>query len=278
MNPIKISVIMGIYNCAQTLCDAIDSILNQSFSNWEFIICDDGSEDNSYEIAKSYAQRFPQKIKLISHKHNMGLNQTLNDCLELASGEFIARMDGDDISLPQRFELQLKAFEEESDLAVVSCPMIYFDQNGIWGQGSNQGQEYPRVEQLASGVIHCHAPAMIRAEVLKKVGGYSLDKKYLRVEDWNLWVKIYASGAYGKNLDIPLYMVRDDENALRRKKFSTSINEFRMSLLAISTFQLPLYYYIYSCRPILVGLLPRTVYSWLHRKRLAANKRTKLKK
>ena len=110
-----ISIIMGIYNCAETLSDAIDSIIAQTYDNWELIMCDDGSTDNTYNIAQEYKERYPDKIVLLKNEKNMGLNYTLNKCLEVASGEYIARMDGDDISLPTRFEKEIGFLNEHSD-------------------------------------------------------------------------------------------------------------------------------------------------------------------
>ena len=98
-----VSILMGIYNCADTLEEAIESIENQTYDNWELIMCDDGSKDNTYEIAKKYNEKNPEKFVLIKNEKNLGLNMTLNNCLKVAKGELIARMDGDDISLPERF-------------------------------------------------------------------------------------------------------------------------------------------------------------------------------
>lgn len=78
----KVSVIMGIYNCEQTLKESIESILNQSYQDFELIMCDDGSKDNTYEIAKQYEDKYPQKIILLKNKTNKGLNYTLNKCLK----------------------------------------------------------------------------------------------------------------------------------------------------------------------------------------------------
>ena len=90
-----VSVIMGIFNCENTLSDAIKSILNQSYTDWELIMCDDGSQDDTYKIALEYQHKFPDKIILLKNKTNMGLNATLNTCLSKATGTYIARMDGD---------------------------------------------------------------------------------------------------------------------------------------------------------------------------------------
>jgi len=266
----KISILMGIYNCAGTLPEAIDSILDQTYPDWELILCDDGSTDDTYALAESYRLRYPEKIILVKNDRNKGLNYTLNHCLEHASGQYIARMDGDDISLPQRFEKELAALEAEPDIDVVSCPMIYFDENGEFGRGS-AGCEYPKRELLVHGPVHCHAPCMIRAEVMRSVGGYSVDKKLLRVEDWHLWLKVYAAGGQGRNLSEPLYKMRDDRNAASRRKFRYRLNEAYLSALAVKTLDLPKWKYLFVLRPILVGLLPGPLYRYLHKKKMKAN-------
>lgn len=263
----NISILMGIYNCADTLPEAIDSILAQTYTDWELILCDDGSRDDTYAVAESYRQRFPDQIILLKNQRNMGLNYTLNHCLEHASGRFIARMDGDDISLPRRFELELAALEAEPDLAVVSCPMFYFDEQGERLSG-RAVTEYPDPGMLVHGPVHCHAPCMVRAEVMQQVGGYSVDKRLLRVEDWHLWLKIYAAGGQGRNLPDPLYKMRDDRVAAGRRRFRFRLNEAYMTALAVKTLKLPLWKYVFVLRPILVGLLPGPVYRYLHKMKM----------
>lgn len=267
-----ISIIMGIYNCSDTLEEALDSIANQTYKDWELIMCDDGSGDETYEIASEYIQKHPEyKIKLLRHEKNQGLNQTLNDCLKEASGEYIGRMDADDISLPERFEKEMAEFEKDPNLSVVSCPMIYFDEQGDWGTG-HCVNVYPKKQELVFGTIHAHAPCLVKTETIKAVNGYSVGKKLLRVEDWHLWLKIYASGRYGKNIEEPLYKMRDDQNATKRRKFRYRLNEAYISRLAVKTFQLPKVMYLYSLRPIVVGMLPMSVYNILHRKKITDHK------
>lgn len=265
----KISILMGIYNCADTLPEAIDSILAQTFTNWELILCDDGSVDSTLSIAEEYRKQYPEKIILLKNPQNMGLNYTLNHCLEHASGEYIARMDGDDISLPQRLALELAALEAEPGIAVVSCSMIRFDETGDYSNG-RPGCAYPTPEMLVHGPVHCHAPCMLRAEVMHQVNGYSVDKRLLRVEDWHLWLKIYAAGYRGKNLPQPLYKMRDDRNAASRRKFRYRLNEAYLSLLTVKTLKLPVWKCVFALRPILVGLLPGFLYRYLHKKNLGA--------
>ena len=134
----KVSVIMGVYNCENTLDDAINCILKQSFSDWEMIICDDGSSDRTFEIALKYVCN---KIKLLRNEKNRGLNYTLNKCLAYSSGEYIARMDGDDLCSEDRFLKEVNELDHHKEIAIVSCNMEYFDEDGVWGMCRKK--EYP---------------------------------------------------------------------------------------------------------------------------------------
>lgn len=263
----KISILMGIYNCAETLSESIDSILNQTYTDWELILCDDGSSDQTCKIAEDYQRKYPKQIILLKNEKNMGLNHSLNRCLAYAQGEYIARMDGDDISLPERFEKEITFLENNPQYAIVSTPMIYFDETGTWGEGSVSAEE-PQPEMLVHGTIHCHAPCMVRLPAMQKVNGYDESPKLLRVEDWHLWLKLYAAGYRGRNLAEPLYMMRDDRHAMNRRKFRFRFHEAYVSMLAVKTLKLPKWKYIFALRPILVGLLPAPVYRYLHRKKI----------
>lgn len=125
---------MGIYNCEGTLAEALDSLLSQTFTDWNLVMCDDGSSDTTYEIAEQYQTRYSNKINLIKNERNMGLNHTLNRCLEFADGEYIARQDGDDMSMPTRFEKEVAILDSNSEIAIVSTAMTYFDESGVWGK------------------------------------------------------------------------------------------------------------------------------------------------
>ena len=263
---IKISVIMGIYNCADTLADAIESILIQTIDNCELIMCDDGSRDNTYEIALAFAEQYPHKIFLLKNKENKGLNYTLNRCLNLAKGNYIARMDGDDLCSTDRFEKELQAFKAHPDLAVVSTAMEYFDENGVWG--CIRHPQYVTKKDFLYGTPFCHAPCMVRKDVMDRVGGYTESKWLLRVEDYHLWIKIYNCGYRGMNLNEPLYQMRDDRNAYNRRKFRFRLNEAYVRILAVQMLKLPVRGYIYALRPVLVGLLPNKIYDILHKQNL----------
>ena len=269
----RVSVIMGIYNCAATLPDAIDSLLNQTYMDWELIMCDDGSSDDTFAVAQSYAQKYPARISVIRNPSNRGLNYTLNRCLERAEGEYIARMDGDDLSLPQRFEKEVAFLDSHPEYAIVSTPMIYFDENGDWGQGT--AIEIPQIRDFVfHPPFHCHAPCMIRGEAFRKVGGYTVDPRLLRYEDCNLWYKLYSAGYRGYNLQEPLYRMRDDRDAYHRRTASSRMRAVYVQYTGFRMIHMPLRYYPYLAvefgKSLLIAIMPEKIYRWFHARRTRA--------
>ena len=261
----RISVIIGIYNCASTLPEALDSLLDQTYQHFKVIMCDDGSTDNTVDVAQRYVEKYPEKFLLIRNKQNMGLNYTLNHCLEYADTEYVARMDGDDISLPERFEKEIGFLDEHRDISIVSTPILYFDENGIFKEGRG-GDRYPTKEDFIKGTPFCHAPCMVRTEAYKAVGGYSVDRKLLRVEDYHLWIKMYAKGYRGYILSEPLYKMRDDRNAVARRTWQNRVNEYYVRRIGYSMLSIPWHKRVWMFRPILIGLLPSPIYNYFHRK------------
>lgn len=262
-----ISIIMGIYNCADTLDEAIQSIIAQTYHDWQLIMCDDASSDHTYQVAEKYVKKYPGKFKLIKNQENMGLNYTLNHCLKYADGEYIARMDGDDISESKRLEKEVQFLKSHPDYAIVSTQMEYFDEEGIFGKSS--GKCIPQLSDLIKGTPHCHAPCMVRREAYVQVGGYSIDKRLLRVEDYHLWIKMYAKGYRGYNLPEPLYRMRDDRNAMKRRKYRYRVNEAHVKYIALKKLKQPKWMIIYVLKPLIIGLLPISIYKKLHKYNLS---------
>lgn len=258
----RISVIMGIYNCASTLQEALDSLYAQTYKDFKIILCDDGSEDNTLRIAEENAS-LHDNVVVIKNSMNKGLNYTLNHCLEYVDTEYVARMDGDDISLPTRFEKQIAFLDSHPEYAVVSAPMIYFDESGDFKKG--KAKKYPDKYDFVKGTPFCHAPCMLRTDVMKSVGGYTDNARILRVEDYHLWFKVYAAGYKGANLQEALYKMRDDRNAYRRRTFKSRLNEAYVKSIGYRMLHLPFYYQVYALRPILISLLPRKIYMLLHK-------------
>lgn len=259
----KISVLMGIYNCETTLEQAVNAIKNQTYTNWELIMCDDGSTDGTLNLAKKL-EKTDRRIIVINNEKNSGLNKTLNRCLSIASGEYIARMDGDDDCLPERFERQIEFLENHQKFSIVSSPMILFDEEGEWGQ--TKAIEEPTARDVVCGSPICHAPVMMRKECLDKVHGYTEDKKMLRVEDVNLWIKLYAAGYRCYNLQTPYYRMRNDKSALNRRKYKYRINSTYVRLLGCRCLGLGMGCYIKAFSPMVLGLVPARVRSYIRRR------------
>ena len=256
---------MGIYNCDATLQEALDSLYAQTYQDFEIILCDDGSKDNTYELALENKKNHPNVI-VLKNEQNMGLNQTLNKCLAIATGKYIARMDGDDTCSPDRFEKEITVLMNEPDISIVSSSMQYFDETGVWGVVTHK--EYPTRVDFIEKTQFCHAPCLVRIEAYKAVEGYSVSDRLLRVEDYHLWYKMYKAGFRGKNIQVPLYQMRDDRNAYSRRKFKFRINEAYVKYLIFRDFDLPLSKFLKILRPIIVGLLPDFIYDFVHKKNL----------
>lgn len=262
----SISVIMGIYNCESTLSAAIQCILDQTEQDWELIMCDDGSSDGTLSLAEKFRDRFPDKIFVLRNERNMGLSHALNRCLAVARGKYIARMDGDDLCSPERFSEERKTLEADVDIAIVSTDLLCFDESGVWGRLAFPTN--PEKHDFLRSSPFGHAPCMVRREAYEAVNGYSEDKRVSRAEDYDLWIRMYRKGYRGINLHKPLYQMRDDRNAFKRRSFSSRLRESYVRAKAIRELGLPFYGYAYVIRPILVGLLPSSLYLLLHKRKL----------
>ena len=264
---------MAIYNCETTLREAIESIISQTFTDWELIMCDDGSTDHSLSIAIDYAMKY-DNILVIQNIKNQGLPASLNNCIGYAQGEYIARMDGDDISLPERFEREVAFLDEHTEYAIVSCAMINFDENGDWGV--QRKPECPNKMDFIHDSPFCHAPCMMRKEALADVGNYTVRNDLRRGQDYYLWHKFYCKGYKGYNMQTPYYKIRDDRKAAERRGYNIGyINRINRSLTFCSVkseiyknLGIPKRYWFFALRPLATALLPYKIYSTLHKKNI----------
>lgn len=254
---------MGIYNCEKYINESIDSIINQTLFDWELIMCDDGSKDKTYAIAKFYADKYPEKIKLLKNTENKGLNYTLNKCLKKASGEYIARQDADDRSKNERLKIEYDFLENNPDYALVSANMELFDENGKWGKTSFSG-EVTKLD-FAKGSPFMHPVVMMRRKDLMSVGGYSVSEKLLRVEDYHLWFKFYIHGYKGFNLKDILYEYRDNREAFAKRTATQRYHTFRVMLWGLKKLKVKKICYIFSIKQLLLLLVPPALYAYIHK-------------
>lgn len=268
----KVSVIMPVYNCEKTIREAIDSIINQTYTNWELIICDDCGTDHTMEIVEKYRSEYPEKIRIIKNKRNSKLHYSLNHCLKHVCGEYVARMDGDDISLPSRFEKQVKFLDEHPDIDEVGSGYIRFDEKGDFGTVISPA--FHSRKQMLKGVPSCHAVVMMRKQAYDSFGGYTVSKRTERCEDLDMWYKFYACGLKGANLQEALYKVRDNRAALNRRKIKYDIDAVKTNLIGYKMLNFPFYTYPLAFRQLVSHFIPyrakvllRTMQATIRKKR-----------
>ena len=182
----KISVVMPVYNGEKYLKEAIDSILNQTFSDFELIIINDCSTDGTESIIMSYKDN---RIVYIKNEKNLGVAESLNKGLDIAKGEYIARMDADDISLPKRFERQVKFMDRHNDIALCGSTVKIF---GAVGGEKKTNTIYKKNEikvRMLFGPYIPHPTVMMRRNIIENEH-YRYDNKYDKVEDFELWTRI----------------------------------------------------------------------------------------
>src|SRR4051794_15571169 len=173
----KITVLMPVYNAAEYIRETIDSVLSQSFTDFEFLIINDGSTDQSEEIIKSYSD---PRIRLINNEKNMRLIATLNKGIELAKGEYIARMDADDICLPTRLEKQYKVMEDNKDIALCGTGIKMMGKKFFQPLVISNSNTIKNVMRAFN--VFFHPTVMFRKSILIEQN-YRYDPNYLHAED-----------------------------------------------------------------------------------------------
>ncbi len=187
-----VSVLLPVYNAKKYVAPAIDSILAQTFTDFELIIIDDGSTDGSPAILQTYAAR-DNRIRLIS-RENRGLIATLNEMLDLAKGTFLARMDADDISLPERLAHQVEFLQQHPDVVCVGGDYEIIDPAGRLVSRATMPEDNAEIQRriLSGSTIINHPCAMIRRDALRQIGGY--DNTMVTVEDLDMLLRIGEIG------------------------------------------------------------------------------------
>ncbi len=187
-----ISVLMSVYNGERWLADSIKSVLNQSFKDFEFIIVNDGSDDSSLKIIESFAYS-DSRIRIFN-KENSGLTHSLNYGLSKARGEWIARIDADDMCAPDRFLRQLQYSRSEEDLVLIGSGLFIIDDHGNQIKTVRYPKKHKRlIRSLSKGLpFFPHSSAFFKLENALEVGGYRAEFK--RSQDQDLWLRLSSKG------------------------------------------------------------------------------------
>jgi len=208
-----VSIVMPAYNAAEYIDSAIESILSQSFKNFELLIIDDGSTDDTVKIIKSYSKK-DKRIIFVSRK-NKGLIKTLNEGIEYARGKYIARHDADDISHKKRLEHQVRFLDKNTDVALVGSNYHVIDnQNKVIDTTNIFTTSSDLKLVLVIQNQFAHGSVMIRKEMLSKIATY--DSQYTDAEDYDLWTRISHRFKVA-NLKQPLYKWRKHRHGVTAK-------------------------------------------------------------
>ena len=260
-----ISVLMGILyknDDIRLLKRSIDSILNQTYGNIELIICDDGSSCEARNYVNSCG-KLDSRIRIVRGLDRTDLAPKLNACLKESKGEFIARMDDDDYSMPNRLMVQLNSLLINPDISFVGSQVSLIE-NGK-SVGVRILPEFPEIRDFYMTQPFVHPSLLFRREALLDVEGYSESIRQIRCEDYDLLLRLYAKGHRGMNLQEPL--LEYTLPALDRHKNSNKLmycwNEsytrfFRFKELNALPETIP-----YIIKPLVFGMLPYSLKKWL---------------
>ena len=185
----KVSVVMSVYNGERLLRQAVESILNQTFPDFEFIVVDDGSTDGTAEILSGYAKADPRLC--VVTQENRGLIRSLNRAIGMARGEYIARMDADDISMPERLAVQVHWLDTHPQIAVLGTRYDEIDEDGrVVRRGNRYGGSTLVERALLQGnsSVFSHGSVMLRRTCFERMGGYR--EQFKHAEDYDLWLRM----------------------------------------------------------------------------------------
>lgn len=261
---VETSIIAGAFNIEKyfSLKKSFESILKQTYTNFEFIICDDGSTDGTWEILCEYAKK-DQRIKLLRNEKNKGLAFSLNRCLKEAQGVFVARHDLDDYCDERRLEKQIDYLKNNPSISILGCQTFLFDENGVWGKDKFPLQVTNKDFLFTSP--YKHGSVVFRKSVLLQAGGYTVSKETYRTEDYDLFMRMQMF-CKGSNLDEFLYYFCEDQQARQRRKYKYRIDEMKVRFRGFKKLGLMPKGFFYALKPLVVGLIPSKILFKLQKK------------
>ena len=254
MNNETISVIVPVYKVEQYLDQCVESIVGQTYRDLELLVCPDGSSPAAMDLLERTAEEDPRLV-LVQGDGKRTLPQKLNCCIARASGVYLARMDGDDRSLPQRLERQTAYLDSHPQVGFLGCNAALFDSGrGIYGQ--RVFPPAPTPEDFLFTMPFLHPALVFRREALEAAGGYSLSRWAVLCEDYDLLLRLYALGYRGENLQEKLFCYRVEPGDWKKRRMSHRFNEAVTRLLRFGQLGMLPRALPYVAKPLAVGLLP----------------------
>lgn len=261
-----ISILMGVRYQRENLFlleRAIQSILSQTYPNWEFIICERDSTNAARTRLKQFSEEDP-RIYLIDGYGTVGLAEQLNRCMSVAKGNWIARMDDDDVSHPGRFAAQMDYLQKYPQISFVGCVARLERDNDFTGIRWLPAR--PNVRDFFLVQPFLHPTLLFRREVLEKVGGYSEEPRCLGCEDYDLLLRLYEAGFMGENIQEPLFTYTLPPLHSKKRTMAMRWNEVKTRYVRFKGLGLFPRAFPYVVKPVIVGLLPYCILEQLKKR------------
>lgn len=262
-----VSVIMGTYNPSESIFSSVNSILTQSYSNFEFIIYNDGSDDADSINRILKLQSMDTRIIVIDSKENKGLAYALNQCIMKSKSDILIRMDDDDISHHERIKKLVKKSLDFPCAAVIGTWSSIFESNGKkWG--FNHPPAYPTKLDAFRGYAFIHASVLLRKNEIKEINFYNTSKNIIRLEDYDLWIRIYMNGKFGINITEELYSYFEDHSSIEKRNVSFRFREFKLRLSYLIKLKLYPVGILHTIKPLILIITPKFLYQKTRKFRL----------
>ncbi|HFD3584761.1 TPA: glycosyltransferase family 2 protein [Enterococcus faecium] len=259
-----ISVIIPTFNAEKSIERAVESILNQTYQDFEIIICDDCSSDRTWDILKKISKK-DKRIKIYKNEKNSKSAYTRNKAISKSRGEFIMQLDDDDYCHEDRMMKQYKFLNSHQNFDFVGSNAFLWDFDGIYG--TLKAPEVPTITDLLKTSPFINPSVMFRKSALEKVGGYRVSRDTIRGQDYDLYLRLYAEGLKGYNLQENLVYYYQDKNYYNKISWKNRVGEFKFKYKNFKNLEITKWQYLFIFKPIIAIIIPKKILTWKQLKR-----------
>lgn len=255
-----VTVLMSVYNDEKYLSDSIESILGQTFTNFEFLIVDDGSTDSSATILSRYAS-IDARVRVHTLQNNRGLGYCLNLGVSLARGKLIARMDADDKSMPDRLQRQVSLFQGNQELDVLGTCAVLIDDYGNETKVRSVPLTKRDIFRNVWSNPFIHSSVMFRKESILRIGSYK--PNLARRQDYDMWFRAVKHNLNMQNIADPLILYRFSEKTFKRNNVCLMFEQAMIGVRGCILVGVPIKVYLFVFYPFFRSLFPVALQSWI---------------
>ncbi len=259
-----VSVIIPTFNAESSIERAVRSVLNQSYQDFEIIIYDDHSTDSTWELLNKLAKQ-DARIRVFQNKQNAKSAFTRNQAIKEATGVYIMQLDDDDYCHGERMEKQVDFLNRHEEYGFVGCHAYLWDQTGVYGE--RRVKEKPKIADMIKTSPFINPSVMFRRQVLDSVSGYRVSKDTIRGQDYDLYMRIYAKGHRGYNLQEKLLYYHQGRNYYNKITWRHRVGECRLKYQNFRQLGIAKINYIYLLKPLLAIIIPRKILYWRQHQR-----------